>query len=167
MYHAGFIPAGSAIIPVVAPIMLFMTVFAMMMLARFDQVQVSLNKLMEAVFELLKREIAGDYGLMRSANERLQDITGEFEESRKFTDDMKIRLALVERDLSSVMHKYDVIAHEKIAGDLAASLAPIDQHIFALSAIANLHVERLRLRLSLQENPDDLRRSVDSLNGKI
>ena len=165
--QARFIGAGSAIIPVVVPIMLFMTVFAMMMLARFDQVQVSLDKLMEAVFELLKREIAGDYGLMRSANERLQDITEEFEGSRTFTDDMKIRLALVERDLSSVLHKYDIIVHESIAGDLAAGLAPIDQHIYTLSAIANMHVDRLRLRLSLQENPDDLRRSVAALNRKI
>ena len=105
--HAPFISAGSALIPVVAPVMFFMIISAMMMSARFDRVQLSLDKLMEAVAVLLKRELAEDYGLVLSANARLRDIMEEFEGSRRFTDDMKIRLALVERDLSSMHQKYE------------------------------------------------------------
>ena len=92
--QAPFISAGSAIIPVVAPVMFFMTVSAMMISARFDRVKLSLDRLMKAVAALLKRELAEDFGLVLSANERLQDITEEFAGSRRFTDEMKIRLAL-------------------------------------------------------------------------
>ena len=165
--HAPFISAGSALIPVVAPVMFFMIFSAMMMSARFDRVQLSLDKLMEAVAALLKRELAEDYGLVLSANARLQDIMEEFEGSRRFTDDMKIRLALVERDLSSMHQKYETITSGRISDDVHAQLAPSDQHIWALSAIASINVDRLRLRLDLQENPDDLVRSVRALNRKI
>ena len=165
--HAPFISAGSALIPVVAPVMFFMIISAMMMSARFDRVQLSLDKLMEAVAVLLKRELAEDYGLVLSANARLRDIMEEFEGSRRFTDDMKIRLALVERDLSSMHQKYETITSGGITDDVEAQLASSDQHIWALSAIASINVDRLRLRLDLQENPDDLVRSVRALNGKI
>ena len=165
--HAPFISAGSALIPVVAPVMFFMITSAMMMSARFDRVQFSLDKLMEAVAALLKRELAEDYGLVLSANARLQDIMEEFEGSRRFTEDMKIRLALVERDLSSMHQKYEAITNGGITDDVQAQLAPSDQHIWALSAIASINVDRLRLRLDLQENPDDLVRSVRALNRKL
>ena len=165
--QAPFIAAGSAIMPVVAPVMLFMTVFGIMMLARFERVQDSLNTLAETISEILKRDVAEDYGLVLSANERLRDIREEFEESRRFTDEMKIRLALVERDLSSVHHKYGIIAGGRISGKIATQMAPTDQHIFAMSAVANINVDRLRLMLGLQDNPDDIRRSSEALVHKV
>ena len=165
--QAPFIAAGSAIIPVVAPVMFFMTVTSMMILARFDRVQSSLDQLTDAVQELLKREVAEDYGIVISANDRLRDITAEFDESRRFTDEMKIRLALVERDLGTIHSKYGIISAGRITSSVAAELATGDQHLFALSGIANIHVDRLRLKLALQDNPDDLARSVMALERKI
>ena len=165
--QAPFIAASSAIIPVVAPVMFFMTVSSMMMSARFDRVQSSLDQLTDAVQELLKREVAGDSGVVVGANERLQDITAEFDGSRRFTPEMKIRLAFVERDLSTIHAKYGIISTGRITSSVAAEPAAGDQHLYALSGIASIHVDRLRLKLALQDNPDDLARSVLALGSKI
>ena len=108
--QAPFIAAGSAMIPVVAPVMFFMTVSSMMMSVRFDQIQASLDQLATAVEQLLMREVAEDYGIFLSAMDRLRDIAAEFDECRRFTAEMKIRLALVERDVNVLHHKYNVLS---------------------------------------------------------
>lgn len=165
--HSPFIAAGSAIIPVVAPVMFFMTVSSMMMSARFDQVQTSLDRLADAVGELLQRELAEDYGILFSAMERLRDITCEFQECLRFTEEMKIRLALVERDVGSLHHKYHAISIRDIGSVTSAGLAPSDQHLFTLSRLADVYVDKLRLKLALQDNPDDVTRSFSTLNDKL
>ena len=164
--QAPFIATRAAIVPVVLPVMFFMTVASMMISARFDRLEDSLKRLLEAVRETLERDVAEDYGEVLSALVRLEDISSEFDESRRFTDEMKIRLALVERDLSAVHYKYDLIS-KSIATETGATLAPADQQIFALSGIASIYVDRQRLRLALQDNPDDLMRSVKALDDKI
>ena len=83
---------------------------------------------------------------------------------------MKIRLALVERDLSTMHHKYDILIGESLSESTetaAIELAPIDQHLYALAGVASTYVDRQRLRLALQDNPDDLVRSVRALSQKV
>ena len=162
-----FIAASSSIIPVVAPVMFFMVVSSMMMSARFDQIQASLDQLGEAVRQLLKREIAGDYGILLSAMKRLEDISAEFNESRRFTDEMKIRLALVENDVNILHHKYDILLKTPVESVLDADLSPIDINLFIFSSLADIQIDGLRLKLALQDNPDDVRRSFSMLNSKI
>ena len=164
--QAPFIAAGTAIIPVVLPVMFFMTVAAMMVSVRFGRLEHSLKALHQAVREVLRRDVLEDYGEVLSAIKRLEDISSEFKESKRFTDEMKIRLALVERDLSAVHHQYGLIS-ESVATETGAQLAPTDQHIFALSGIASICVDSQRLRLALQDNPDDAKRSAKVLNEKI
>ena len=165
--QAPFIAASTAIVPVVLPVMFFMTVSSMMISVRFDRLQASLGRLAEMIEEVLKRDVAEDYGEVLGALARLQDISSEFDESRRFTDEMKIRLALVERDLSAVHYKYDLVTGKALGTETGARLAPADQHLYALSGIASVYVDRQRLRLALQDNPDDVARSVRALNQKV
>ena len=165
--HAPFIAAGSAILPVVAPVMFFMTVSAMMMSARFDQIQTALDQLAVAVQELMIREIAGDYGTLCSAMERLRDIEAEFVKCRRFTDEMKMRLALVERDVNILHHTYHFLSTRPVTSVTGANLAVTDLKLFTISSLADIQVDRLRLKLALQDNPDDVPRSLSVLNAKI
>lgn len=90
---------------------------------------------------------------------------------------MKVRLALVERDVGTMRHKYDILISHPLSAseaeptfDAAVSgmrLAPVDQHLYALSGIATLYVDRQRLRLALQDNPDDVKRSTASLTTSV
>lgn len=165
--QAPFIAASTAIVPVVLPVMFFMTVSSMMMSVRFDRLQASLSRLAQMIEEVLTRDVAEDYGDVLGALARLQDISSEFDESKRFTDEMRIRLALVERDLSAVHAKYELVTGKTLANETGARLAPADQHLYALSGIASIYVDRQRLRLALQDNPDDVGRSVRALNQKV
>jgi len=165
--QAPFIAASTAIVPVVLPVMFFMTVHSMMTSVRFDRLEASLNRLAQMIEEVLKRDVAEDYGEVLSALARLQDISSEFDGSRRFTDEMKIRLALVERDLSAVHYKYDLLTGRTLGTETGARLAPADQHLYALSGMASIYVDRQRLRLALQDNPDDAARSVRALHQKV
>ena len=165
--HAPFIAAGGALIPIVAPVMFFTTVSSMMMSVRFEQIQASLDQLATAVEQLLMREVAEDYGVFLSAMDRLRDIAAEFDECRRFTAEMKIRLALVERDINVLHHKYDVLLTRPVDSVPGAALAVPDMHLFTISSLADLQVDRRRLRLALQDNPDDVSRSFSRLNSKV
>ncbi len=165
--QAPFIAASTAIVPVVLPVMFFMTVHSMMTSVRFDRLEASLNRLAQMVEEVLKRDVAEDYGEVLSALSRLQDISSEFEGSRRFTDEMKIRLALVERDLNAVHYKYDLLTGRTLSTETGAKLVPTDQHLYAMSGVASVYVDRQRLRLALQDNPDDVARRVMELHQKV
>ena len=164
--QAPFIAAGSAIIPVVAPVMFFMVLSSMMMSVRFDQIQTSLVQLAQAVELLIKREITGDYGILMSALERIEDISEELSESRRFTEEMRIRMAIVERDVNVLHHKYNILSREPV-NLLSARLKAAEIDLFVTSSLADIQVDGLRLKLALQDNPDDVPRSFSTLNAKI
>ena len=175
--QAPFIAASTAILPVVAPLAMFMTVSSTMMSARFDRLQASLDSLTEAIHFLMKRDVNDDYARVLSALARLQDIAAEWELTHRFTHDMKIRLALVERDLSVARYRHALAIDEpppgKDMGTVGASAElkmrtmPIEQHLFALSSVAGIHAEGLRLRLAVQENSADLARRIEVLDARI
>ena len=164
--HAPFVAASKAIVPVILPLVLFMTVSAVMLSHRFNRVEASLEKLAMAVAQVLKRDIAEDYGQTLSAVDRLRDISSEFAGSRRFSQEMKIRLALVERDLSDVHHKYNLLVDSPLSERGDMEMAPVNQHLFMLAAIGSIITDRVRLWLALQDNPDDLERSVNALREK-
>ncbi len=165
--HAPFVAAGSAILPVVAPVMFFMTVSSMMTCARLDQVQASLDQLAKAVEQLLLRQTADDYATLVSALGRLRDLSEEFDGCRRFTDEMRIRLALAERDLNVLHHKYVFLLKRPVASEFDANLAPSDVEFFTAASLADIQIDRLRLKLALQDNPDDAYRRISTLNAKM
>ena len=165
--HAPFISASAAILPVVAPVMFFMTFSSMMMSARFDSIQSQLGQLSDVLQQLLRRETAGDHARFLSATKRLEDIRSEFEECRYCTDEMKMRLVLVERDINELHYKFRILAGGTVANRIAALLALKDSRLFVLSSLMDIQVDGLRLQLAIQDNPDDINRRLSNLDEKI
>lgn len=175
--QAPFIAASTAILPVVAPLAILMSVSSTMLSARFDRLQTSLDNLTEAIHYLMKRDINDDCARALSALARLQDIAGEWDLSHRFTDDMKVRLALVERDLSVARFKHGLAINEPAPGkytgaavasaELKMRTMPVEWHLYALSSVAGIHAEGLRLRLAVQENSADLARRIEALDASI
>ena len=165
--YAPFISASAVILPVVAPVLFFMTFSSMMMSARFDSIQHELKELSDVLHQLLRREIAGDHARFLSATRRLEDIQAEFEECRGFTDEIKMRLVLVERDINELHHKFSILAEGTVASRIRALLMVNDLRVFVLSSLMDMQVDALRLKLALQDNPDDINRRLSALDGKI
>ena len=175
--QAPFIAASTAILPVIAPVALFMTVSSTMMSAQFRRLQMSLDSLTDAIHYLLKREVNEDYAQVLSAIARLREITRECDVSQRFTDEAKIRLALVERDLSVARYRHALAIEEAAprqdggTGEGSAEwrmrTMPAEQHLYALSSVAGIHVEGLRLRQAVLENSDGLAWRVEALDESV
>ena len=164
--QAPFIAASSALIPVVAPILLFTTFSSMMMSVRLDRIERALVGISETLNELLKLEMSEDLARFLSATERLNDIHQEYRNGPGFTDEMKMRLALVERDVNILRHKHHILATEEVDGVLAAKLSETQKRLFVASSIADAQADQLRLLLALQDNPADATRSRSALEKK-
>ena len=165
--QAPFVAASSAIIPVVAPLLLFTAASAMAICARLDRLQVSLERIESVVRQLLAQELAEDSALLVSAMERLQDISDEFVGCGWFTEEMKIRLALAERDLNVLHHKYEILSGLEVDKQTPAELRVLYTRLFAMASIADVRADRLRFKLALQDNPGDLKRRIVMLDSKI
>ena len=165
--HAPFISAGSAILPVMAPMIFLTTASTIMISVRLDAIQRELRTISNALQDLLRREIAGDYGALLSAARRLEDLRSEFEGSRRFTDDMKVRLALVEGDIGALRYKSGILAQGNVVKELNSRLFVSDLGLLLLSSVMDIHVADLRLKLAAQDNTLDLRRRGSELNDRI
>ena len=113
--QAPFVAASTALIPVVAPVMLFMTVSSVITGARLDRVQQALGALsknLERVRHLMEAE---DYARLESATEQLDEIGSQFEHGQRFTEGMKIELVVAKRDLTVLRRKFGHLAMRRFA----------------------------------------------------
>ena len=80
---------------------------------------------------------------------------------------MKIRLALAERDLDVLHHKYEILSGLEVDDQAGVELGVFRTQLFAMSSIANIRVDRLRFKLALQDNPEYVARRLSMVNSKI
>ncbi|GEM_PF-3891440 len=139
----------------------------MMICARLDQIRSSLDQLAKAVEQLLVHQTANDYATLVSALGRLRDVSEEFDGCRRFTDDMRMRLALAESDLNLLHHKYAFLLKRPVGAEFEANLAPSNIEFFTAASLADIQIDHLRLKLALQDNPDDARRRFSALTSRI
>ena len=150
--QAPFVAASTALIPVVAPVMLFMTVSSVITGARLDLVQQALGALstnLERVRHLMEAE---DYARLQSAAEQLDEIGSQFEHSQRFTDGMKSELVSARHDVKLLRRKFGHLAMREIHSEDDARVAVSDIELFVLSSLTDLRADALRLHLTLQDD---------------
>ena len=165
--QAPFVAASTALIPVVAPVMLFMTVSSVITGARLDRVQQALGALstnLARVRHLMETE---DYARLQSAAEQLDDIGAQFKHSQRFTVGMKSALVSAKRDVAVLRHKFGHLAMREIRSEDDARVAVSDIELFVLSSLTDLRADALRLYLTLQDDLPYAARRQALLRGKI
>ena len=88
--HAPFVAASAALIPVVVPVMLFVTISSVMTGARLDRVQRALGALSQGVERVCHLMETEDRTRFESAAEQLDDIGSQFQYGQHLTEGMKI-----------------------------------------------------------------------------
>ena len=165
--HAPFVAASTALIPVVAPVMLFVTVSSVITGARLDRVQRALGALSEGVERVRHLVEAEDRARFESAADHLDDIGSQFEQGQRFTEGMKIGLMLAKRDVNRLRRKFGHLAEREISSENDARLVVSDIELFVLSSLADLRADALRLQLTLQDDPQDAGRRATALRRKL
>ena len=151
--HAPFIAASSAMLPVVAPVMLFMTVSSLITGARLDRMQRALGTLSEVLARVRQVMEAETHAKFQTATKQLDEIWSQFEHSQRFTDGMKAELVQARRDISRLHHQFGHLTSRKIGSEDDAKTAASDINLFFLSSLMDLRADVLRLFLTLQDDP--------------
>ena len=165
--QAPFVAASTALIPVVAPVMLFMIVGSAITGARLDRVQRALGALSENLVRVRYLLEAGDYARIESATEQLDEIGSQFEHGQRFTDGMKIELVSARRDVTWLRRKFGHLAMREIRSEDDARVAVSDINLFVLSSLTDLRADALRLHLTLQDDPHYTERREAVLRRKV
>ena len=165
--QAPFVAASSAILPVVAPVMLFMTISSMIIVARLERMQKALGTLSEILERVRHAMEAEAYAKFQSATRHLDEIQWQFEHSHRFTDTMKSELVQARRDLNLLHHQYGHLVRREIRSENDARTAVSDINLFFLSSLMGIRADALRLYLTLQDDPGFAGQRQESLHGKV
>ena len=63
--------------------------------------------------------------------------------------------------------QFRILADGTVASRIRALLMVNDLRVFVLSSLMDMQVDALRLKLALQDKPDDINRRLSVLDGKI
>ena len=165
--QAPFIAASSALMPVVAPVMLFTTVSSVMMCARLDRAQRTLGRLSEVVERVRALLDAEDYARFETAAERIDEIRSEFEHARRFASDVPDRLARIDHDVGVLRSKYGLLLTGAVDSEDGARAAVSDLNRFFLASLYDIQIDVLQLHLALQNDPDVVEFRLSRLREKL
>ena len=165
--HAPFIAAGNAIVPVVAPLMLFTTISSLITGARLDRMQMALGTLSETLARV--RDIAETkaYAKLQSAATQLDETWSQFEHSQRFTEGMKLEVVQARRDLNVLHHQFGHLVDRDIRTVDDARTRVSDINVFFLSSLMDIRADVLRLYLTLQDDPGYAGQRQAALSTKV
>lgn len=165
--HAPFVAASSAILPVVAPLMLFTAVSSLVTGARLDRMQRTLGTLSEVLARIRYLKETEAYAKYQSATQQLDETWSQFEHSQRFTDAMKAELVSARRDLSLLHHQFRHLTNREIRSENDIRTAMADINLFFLSSLMDIRADLLRLYLTLQDDPGYAGRRQAALGRKV
>ena len=152
--QAPFVAASTALMPVVAPLMLFATVSAVVTGARLDGVQQELGGLSETVdWVRLVLEVR-DYARFEAAASLLDGLGSEFARHGRFGADAAATLAMVRQTTKELRAQFGQLVEAPVTSENEARHAVADLTRFFLATILDLRADALRLHLTLQEDSD-------------
>ena len=165
--QAPFVAASSALTPVVAPLMLFATVAAVVTGARLDRVQRGLGRLSDAVDRSQRVLDAKDYARFETAASLLDGLGSEFARFGRFGTGDTTTLELARQTTNELRAQFGQLAEGPVASEDGARNAVADLNRFFLATILDLQSEVLRVYLALQEDSERVEHRQSRLRQKI
>jgi len=169
--QAPFIPVAGALVPVVFSLLAFNALTTIVLLNQFKSIRKQLNEIAEAVHRVLQRNEATFIGEVISANSKLDNLEQELEFSNQFTDDMIIRLALIEEKVNPMFERYRYLYEARNINKSLTSedllFKQLDAYMAIILSILDLKIDVLRGKLLIQENPGFIRKFGEMLVTKV
>ncbi len=159
--HAPFVPASNALIPVVAPLMAFQVISTITILDNFNLINQKLDNIQKSIDRIIRRNEATFVGEINSVVNRITDIENRLKINKGFTNDMIIRLALIEDKINSIFERYSYLysnlkLNNKNVNTISTddiNFKNLDAYMTLITSILDIKVDQLRLKLAIQENP--------------
>lgn len=169
--QAPFLPIAGALMPVAAPLLAFQALSTIMILQQFEGINKKLVNIEKTLNRVLQRNEATFIGEVISAGTRLESIEKEFDVANYFSQDMIIRLALVEDKVNPIFERYKYL-YEAQDLDLRLTSEDLgfkqtDASMAIVLSILDMRIDILRTKLTLQENPGFMKGFAEILVEKV
>jgi len=151
--QAPFMSVAGALMPVAAPLVAFQALSALAMMKSLHE---GLHEVREIVYRIFQRSEATFAGEIISACSRIEGLEHEFQVANRFTQDMMIRLALLEDKINPILERYQYLYQMLDIGKMSDKDWPIKQADALMAVIVSVidfRVDMLRMRLFIQDNP--------------
>lgn len=162
--QAGFIPIASSL-PIVAPMIAMQVMSTIAIMKQFKVVNQKLETIQKEMDQiLLRQEVTSIAGLLSAINV-VDELYDQHSTLGHFSQDMLIRLALVERDSEKLKARYEML--DSINADTASTYKNSDAYFTLLSNLLLLRIKYLRLCVDTQENPEYAKYSMDNFQNTL
>ena len=157
--QSGFIPVASSL-PIVAPLITMQAMCTIVIMEQFKVVNKKLDIIQKEMNQILLRQEITSIADLSSAIDIVDELYTQHSTIGHFSQDMIIRLALVERDAGKLKARYEIL--DSINENTASEYKNSDAYFTLLSSLLLLRIKYLRLCLDTQENPEFIKYSKDN-----
>lgn len=162
--HASFSQVGS-FLPIVAPMMAMQVMSTIAIMKQFKVVNQKLETIQREMDQILLRQEVTSIADLLSAINVVDELYDQHSTLGHFSQDMLIRLALVERDSEKLKARYEML--DSINADTASTYKNSDAYFTLLSNLLLLRIKYLRLCVDTQENPEYVKYSMDNFQNTL
>lgn len=155
--QSGFIPVAASF-PIVAPIIAMQAMSTLVIMEQFKVVNKKLDFIQKEIDQILLRQEVTSIADLSSAIDIADELYTQYSTIGHFSQDMIIRLALVERDAGKLKARYEIL--DSINEKTASAYKNSDAYFTLLSSLLLLRIKYLRLCLDTQENPEFIKYST-------
>ncbi|EAE7185979.1 hypothetical protein ACOXU5_13280 [Vagococcus fluvialis] len=157
--QSGFIPVAASL-PIVAPIIAMQAMNTLVIMEQFKVVNKKLDVIQKELDHILLRQEITSIADLSSAIDVVEELYDQHSTIGYFSQDMIIRLALVERDAGKLKTRYEIL--DSINENTASEYKNSDAYFTLLSSLLLLRIKYLRLCLDTQEHPEFIKQSTEN-----
>src|SRR5215831_4438320 len=148
--QAPFIPLAGAIMPVVAPVLVFQMISTVMIVNQFKGIRDNLNRIQKEIDRILQRSEATFVGEIISAISKTDELDEQVSIGKHFSSDMTVRLCLLEDKVNPIFERYSFLYRGQSL-DVATSPEDLrskqhDAYLSIILGILDLRIDMLRLQ---------------------
>lgn len=130
-----------------------------------------MDKIQDTVNTILRREEASFVGEVISASKRLDEIESQFSICNQFTEDMIIRLALLEDKINPLFERYNYLyTSQSIDSNMSfenLQLKQADAFMSIITSILDIRIDLLKMKINIQNNPGYMETAAKTFVEKI
>ena len=168
--QAPFIPVAGASMQV-APLIAFQALSTIQIMKQSEEVNKKLNLIQNTVNTIMQRNEATFVGEVISAANRIGELETQFSICNQFTEDMIVRLAILEDKVNPLFERYNYLYKSQNLDERTTpeqlNIKETDAYMAIVISILDIRIDLLKMKLNIQNNPGFIKDAANNFAEKI
>lgn len=168
--QAPFMPVAGASMQV-APLIVFQALSTIQIMKQFEEVNKKLNLIQNTVNTIMQRNEATFVGEVISAANRIGELETQFSICNQFTEDMIVRLAILEDKVNPLFERYNYLYKSQNLDERTTpeqlNIKETDAYMAIVISILDIRIDLLKMKLNVQNNPGFITDATNNFAEKI